>query len=65
MTVRSNTRSLVVLLMTPSGVCTGILSFGDGVIVGAGGGGSGVYLIFYLFLFLFFWEVELWLQFQL
>lgn len=50
MTVRSNTRSLVVLLMTPSGVCTGILSFGDGVIVGAGGGGSGVYpIIFFNF----------------
>lgn len=51
MTVRSNTRSLVVLLMTPSGVCTGILSFGDGVIVGAGGGGSVVYLN----VFCFFW----------
>lgn len=65
MTVRSNTRSLVVLLMTPSGVCTGILSFGDGVIVGAGGGGSGVYPIIFFYFYFFFWEVELWLQFQL
>lgn len=48
MTVRSSTRSLV-LLLTPSGVCTGILSFGDGVMVGAGwgvGGRRGVFVCF-------------------
>ena len=61
---RSNTRSLVVLLMTPSGVCTGILSFGDGVMVGAGRGGFG-FIYYFCPFFFFFLEVELWLQFRL
>lgn len=42
--------------LTPCGVSTGILSFGDGIVVGALGGGSGIwgkfkFITYYSFLF--------------
>lgn len=43
MSVWSKAWSLFVLFMTPCGVSTGILSFGDGIVVGAVGGGCGVW----------------------
>ena len=41
MTVWSKAWSFFVWIMTPCGVSTGILSFGDGIVVGALGGGCG------------------------
>lgn len=43
MAVRSKALSLSFWFMTPCGVSTGILSFGDGVVEGAMGGGCGIW----------------------
>lgn len=43
MAVWSKALSLFFWFMTPCGVSTGILSFGDGIVVGALGGGCGIW----------------------
>lgn len=43
MTVWSKDLSLFSWFMTPCGVSTGVLSFGDGIVVGAMGGGCGIW----------------------
>lgn len=43
MTRWSKAFSLLFGFMTPCGVSTGILSFGDGIVVGVLGGGSGIW----------------------
>ena len=68
MSVRSKAWSIFVLFMTPCGVSTGILSFGDGIVVGAVGGGCGFwgefdklalcvcvfcFVLFFVFIFFF------------
>ena len=45
MTVWSKALSLFFWFMTPCGVSTGILSFGDGIVVGAPGGGCGIWAV--------------------